>query len=211
MGLDGLRRAAHADGFDDIGIERALHKVIDAALLFADLFGLFVEYGDEFGADEFALLLAVGHTFEFGEETGGGVDRIEIEAEVAAKMLLDFGEFILTQDAVVHEYTMQAVADSAMHQHGGDGGILTAGERADGAAGGADFFLDGGDGLGDELLRRPITFGAADVKDEIVEQFPSARRVMDLRMELDGPDAAGFVLHSSQRVRCARYFAEAGW
>ena len=47
---------AHGARFDDVGIERALHQPVDVAFFFLDAMSFLVEDGDEFVADDFALL-----------------------------------------------------------------------------------------------------------------------------------------------------------
>ncbi len=66
MRLDDLRRAAHGARFDHVGIKRALHQPFDFAFFFLDAMGFFVEDGDEFVADDFALCFGIGHAGEFG-------------------------------------------------------------------------------------------------------------------------------------------------
>ncbi len=114
--------------------------------------GLVVEDLDEFAADGLALGFGIGDAGEFAEESAAGVDGDEVEAELGAQVFLHLEELVLAQDAVVDEDAGEAVADGAMDEHGGDGGIDSAGERADGVAV-ADLFANGGDGGFDEVLR----------------------------------------------------------
>ena len=101
-----------------------------------------VEDGDEFVADDLALGFGIGDSGEAGKKAVAGVDGDEVQAELFAQVLLDFEELVLAQHAVVDEDAGEAIADGAMHEDGGDGGIDSAGKRADGVAL-ADFFADG--------------------------------------------------------------------
>ena len=98
-------------------------------------------------------------------------------------------ELVLAQHAVVDEDTGEAVADGALHQYRGHGGIDSSGKGADGAAI-AYLFADGGDGRLDEMRRGPVGFGVADVEEEVAQQVGSAGSVADLGMKLYGPDVA---------------------
>ncbi len=71
---------------------------------------------------------------ELAEEKLGGVDGINVEAELVAQVLLHAVELVFAQHSVVDEDAGQLVADGAMDEHGGDGGIDAAGESADDAA-----------------------------------------------------------------------------
>ena len=72
MGLDGGRGAFYRDGFDDVRIERALDQPSNLAVGFVGLefLGFFGEDGDEFPADDFALLLGVGDASQALPESG---------------------------------------------------------------------------------------------------------------------------------------------
>ena len=131
------------------------------------------------------------------EEALAGVDGDDVEAELLAHGLLDLGELVFAEDAVVDEDAGEAVADGAGDEHGGDGGVDAAGEAADGVAV-ADLGADALDGGLDEVLGRPVGLGAADVEDEVAEEFHALAGVGDLGVELHGPDAARL------RWRCRR-------
>ena len=71
-------RAVAAAGFDDVGVERALHEELDllaaGAGLFEDLALGLLEGADELLADDLALALRLGDACEGVEEVVGGVD-----------------------------------------------------------------------------------------------------------------------------------------
>ena len=122
-----------------------------------------VEDRDEFVADDLALGLRIGHAGELVQETIGGIDRDQVQAQLVAQALLHFFELVLAQHAVVDEHASEArntlvVAHGAIHQGGGHGGIDAAGEGADGASL-AHGLAHAGDGGIDEVLRRPGGLG----------------------------------------------------
>ena len=113
--------------------------------MFLDAAGFPLEYLDEFVADDLALLLGIGDAFEFAKKAVGGVDGVEVQAELVAQGLLYFLEFVFAQHAVVDENAGQArlavaVAHCAIDEGGCDRGVYAAGERADGASGSNFFF-----------------------------------------------------------------------
>ena len=204
VALDGLRGAAHGLRLDDVGIERALHEPVDLALGFGDAAGFLLEDGDEFFADDLALLLGVFDLGELAEEEVGGVNGVDVEAKLAAQVLLHFLKFVFAQDSVVDEDAGELVADGAMDEDGSDGGIDAAGESADHAAV-ADLFADGFDGFVDEALRRPVGSESADVEDEVAQDDRSLPRMVDFGMELHGVELARRIFEGGlARWRSAR-------
>ncbi len=67
------------------------------------------------------------------------------------------------QQAVVDEDAGELVADRAVDERGGDGGVDAAGERADDAPV-ADLLPDAEDGVGDEVARGPVAAATADTQ-----------------------------------------------
>ncbi len=158
---------------------------------FLDAIGFFVEDCDEFVADDLALGFGIGHAGEFIEETFGGVDRDQMQAEIVAQVLLHFFEFVLAQDAVVDEDAGEsgcafAVAHGAIDQRGGHRRVDAAGESADGASL-AYGLAYAGDGGVDEMLRSPCRFGAANVKGEVAQDVRARLGVVDFGVELHRP------------------------
>jgi len=190
MAFDGLRGAFDAGGLDDIGVEGALDEPVDSTGEFGDALGLVIKDSDKFIANDFAFLLRVGDTGEAGKKALAGIDGDEVEFEVVAEGLLDFGELVFAEDAVVDEDACEVVAEGLGDEDGGDGGVDSARKGADGVTI-ADLLFDAGDGGLDEMLRGPVGGGVADVEDEIAQHLGPARGVVDLRMELDGPDPTG--------------------
>ena len=89
MALDGDRGTADAKlDFDDVGIQGSLHQPLDFSVLVLETVRLFFKNGDELVADDLALALRIAHASELGEEAFGGVDGVDVEAELVAQALL---------------------------------------------------------------------------------------------------------------------------
>src|SRR5512146_581457 len=170
MSLNGLRRATHRARLDDVRIKSTLHQPVDSAFRVFAPMGLFVEDGDELIPDDLALGFRIGDAFQLGKKTFGCIDRLEMQAQVVTQVLLNFFEFVLAQDAVIHEDAGQArgslfVPQSAIDQCGGNCGINSAGESADGSSL-AYGLANGRNRLVNEALRGPIRLGPANVEYE---------------------------------------------
>jgi hypothetical protein len=153
------------------------------------LHGLVCEHGNKFGTDEFAFAFGIADAFELREETLGSVDADDAKAEAVAEHFERVFEFIFAEQAGVDEDIGEAVADGAMHEHSGDGGIDAPAERADYAA--VPYF--GSNRFGgflDEGRATPFLFGLADAKEKIAENFRAAIGVADFGMEFDGINLA---------------------
>src|SRR5439155_11027193 len=77
------------------------------------------EYLDEFAPYNLSLLLRVGGPGERSEEASGGVDAIDLDAEIAGEGPHDFLRLVLSEQAGVDEDAAQPVADRAVDQRGG--------------------------------------------------------------------------------------------
>ena len=109
---------------------------------------------------------------------------------------------------------MQVLADGAVQQHGGNRGVHAARKPQHDLVV-SDLLAQFADGRLDEALRRPRLCAAADAHDEIPEQLHAVGRVVDLRMELDGPrrfalDAVGGHVHLGRRSHDAVAVGHAG-
>ena len=107
VGFDdcGLAEAA----FDYIGINRALHQVIHRA----DFLCLFLEYADKLLSDELSLALRFRHALEPLIEAFFGIhaDKIHIIGAIGAKDCLHLIPLILAEQAVIHKYAGQLLAN----------------------------------------------------------------------------------------------------
>ena len=92
-----------------------------------------LEDPDELAADDLALLLGVDDPVQRTEELLGGVDHVE-GVEHGHEVALDLLGLALPHQPVVDVDAGEPVADRALHDRGGDGGVDAAGQRADRAA-----------------------------------------------------------------------------
>ena len=106
---------------------------------------------------------------------------------------------MLAQQTVVHEHAGQLLADG-LGQHGSaDAGIHAAGQGAEYLAV-ADLFAQGLDGVFHEGVHLPVTGAAADIIDEVMQNFRAVFGVQDLGVELHGVEAACLILRGSHRT-----------
>ncbi len=106
---------------------------------------------------------------------------------------------ILAQQTVVHEDAGQLLADG-LGQHGSaDGGIDAAGQGAEHFSV-ADLFAQSLDVVFHEGVHLPVAGAAADIVDEVTENFRAVRGVEDLGVELHGVEAACLILRGSHRT-----------
>ena len=91
-----------------------MHQVFGAgtlALMLSDELGSFVvEDGDEFGADDFALLLRIGDAGESGEETLGGIHGNEVEAYYNHALMREYLALVRREAKVRFDAGMPAEA-----------------------------------------------------------------------------------------------------
>ena len=100
---------------------------------------------------------------------------------------------------MVHEHAGQLLADG-LGQHGrADAGIHAAGQGAEYLAV-ADLFAQGLDGVFHEGIHLPVTGAAADIIDEVMQNFRTVLGVQDLGVELHGVEAACLILRGSHRT-----------
>src|SRR5262249_53198524 len=97
MRFDRSGRALYGNGFDHVGIKRSLDQKPNFAVSFAllQIAGCFVEYGDEFPADDFSLLLGVSDTIEFSEEAFRRIYTHDVKSETVAVHSQRVFEFVL--------------------------------------------------------------------------------------------------------------------
>src|SRR5437016_14480293 len=98
-----------------------------------------------------------------------------------------------------------------MHQGCSHGGIDSSGESADGPALFSYCFFDLANGFLDEVLRRPVSTGPADVVDKVAQQIGPQTGVMYLGMKLHRPDSSRFILNGSQRIAAAGHYGKTRW
>ena len=87
------------------------------------------EDADEFFADNPALLLRIGDTFQGGKKLTGSIHRHQFGAHLLAEGFHHLFRFALAQQTGIHEDSHQLVADGLMHQRGRDGRVHAAAHR----------------------------------------------------------------------------------
>ncbi|MNO91998.1 hypothetical protein D3C76_835590 [compost metagenome] len=191
MGLAALG----ASRFDHVRVDGALGKELDVF----QLAGFGIEHVDEGTADDLALLLRVGFAGQVVEELLFSVGADDLDAHV----LLEHGHhlvaFVQAQQAVVDEYAGQLVADGAVQQRGNHRAVNAAGQ-AQQDVGRTDLRTHLGDGVFDDVGRRPQGFTAADVLHEAGQDATALLGVGHFRVELHAVVAARVVEHAGDRA-----------
>ena len=118
------------------------------------------------------------------EEPLLGVDDVQGDPGGGDEVALDLLGLALAQQAVVDEHAVEPVADRALHDGRGDGGVHAAGEPADRPAGVADLGADPLDLLLDDVDHRPGLPAAGDVVQEVLEHPLAVLGVQHLGMPL---------------------------
>ena len=191
MALDGGTRAGTA-GFDDIGINGPLDKVIHMA----DLFGFFLKDADEFLTNDLPLFFRIADAFQFAQEALLCIDADNIHIEVFLEDFFHRIAFIFAEQAVIDKNTGELLAHSLVDKDCRHGGIHTAAHGAQDVLI-PDFFTDFLDlGLG-EGRHGPVTGKIADAEQEVAEHFLAKGGVHDFRMELDTVEVLVLVDHGS--------------
>src|SRR5690606_24603194 len=106
---------ADGDRFDDVGIQRALRKVLGLA----DRLQGLLEHLHERAADDLPLLFRILDSLETAKEDRRCIDHAEVDVEMVAVQLLNRLAFVLAQQAVVDEHARQLPADRTMYQRRG--------------------------------------------------------------------------------------------
>ena len=117
------------------------------------------------------------------QERVGGVHEVERQVQLLAEPLLDLVRLVVPQQPVVDEDARQTIADRAVHQHRGDGGIHAARQAADHLAGRAHLLPDALGRFLDERGDRPVAAAAAHVEGEAPQDVLAVLGVHDLRVE----------------------------
>ena len=122
-----------------------------------------------------------------------------VDAGGGDEVALDLLGLALAQQAVVDEDAGQPVADRALDDRRGDGGVDAAGQPADGAAVLADLLADPLDLLLDDVDHRPGLAAAGDLVQEVLEHALAVLGVQHLGVPLDAGQPAVEVLERRDR------------
>ncbi len=195
VGLDHLGLAGLGAGrLDDVGVDGALGQPLHVG----ELFALGLEHLDEGVADDLALPLRVADPGQFAQEQILGVDPDHLHAHVLGEGGHHLVALLVAQQAVVHEHAGELVADGPVQQRRHHRGVHPAGEPQQHLVA-AHLLAHRGDGVLDDVVRRPQGLAAADVVDEAGENPRPLAGVGHLGMELHPVVAALVVGHAGQR------------
>src|SRR5690554_1391437 len=191
VGLDHMGLAVLGGGrLDHVGVDGALGKELDAL----EFGGFLIEYLDEGTADDLALGLRIGHAQQAGQEFVLGIGADHLDAHVLGEHGHDLVPFVQTQQAVVDEYAGQLITDGLVQQRGNHRGVHTAGQ-AQQYLGIADLGANPGNGVLDDMRRRPECLTGADFQQEARQDAQALLGVGHFRMELHAVETTVLVGH----------------
>jgi hypothetical protein len=85
-------------------------------LAFSILLGLGLERLDEFGADDLAFFLRVGHAGQFLQKLFGPIHHVQVDMEMPAEHRLDALPLVLAKQAVIDKDADKLIADGLVQQ-----------------------------------------------------------------------------------------------
>ncbi len=165
--------------FDHVRVDGALRQPFGVG----QLAGFGLEHLDEFAADDFALGFRVADAGQVAQELVCGVDADDFDAQILGEHVHHHVAFVQAQQAVVDEHAGQLVANGAVDQRGGDGGIDAAGQAENDFVA-ADLLADFRDRFGDVVAHDPVGLAAADFMHKAVQHGLALHRVRHFRVEL---------------------------
>ena len=188
MGLDlgGVALAA----LDAVGIDRALREEARAVAV-ADLVP---EHVIEFGADDPALLLGVGHAAQLREEFLLTVDADKVHVKQLGEGLLHIVALVLAHQPLIDEHAGELSADRLAQQRRGDGAVDAARESEHHALV-PHLLSDLRDCGVDEIVHPPLALAAADAVEEVPQHVAAVLGVVDLGVELHAVELLFLVRH----------------
>ena len=123
---------------------------------------------------------------------------MQLYLEMFAEHFLHHLGLARAQDAVVDEDAGELLADGLVQQRRRDAGIHAT-AQAENDLFPADLVADFGDGLLHVIAHVPAFAAAADLVDEVGDDFTAARRVDDLGMELQAEQFLRAILDGGER------------
>ena len=196
MALD-VGRAGATTGFHDIGVQRALHQVVDVRLA-EGIAHRALERPDELAADDLALALGIRHPGQSFEEPVGDIDGHQLGPGRGDEIALHLRPLPRAQQTVVDEHTREPVPDGALHQRGGHRGVDATGQPADGLAV-TDLGADRLDQLLSDVGWGPGRTDPGEFVQEPAQHLLAVRRMQHLGVVLHAGQAAGPVLEARDR------------
>ena len=176
--------------FDQVGVQRSLGQELHRAEIPRGR----LEHLDEHPADRPPFFLGVDDPSKLREEAPCGVDALDLDVKGTIERVQHRGRLVLAQEPVVHEQTVEPVADRPVDQEGRHRRVHPAAQpRHDATV--AHAGPDRRDRFLDERTHPPAAGAPADVVQEIAQDVLPALRVHDLRVELDGVEPPPRVGH----------------
>ena len=198
MALDGLARNVQA--LDAVGINGALCQPTGIGYLVR--FG--IEDLDKIAADDFTLLLRLGHSLQILEELLAGIHANHVQSQ-AFVVVHHIPELILAKQSVVHKDTGQVLADGTMQQHGGYRRIHTATQSQDNSVV-AKLLLQFGHSSIYKRCGAPALAATAYVHHEVAQHLRTVLAMKYFRMELHSPHLLAGHLVSGNRYLVRRSY-----
>ena len=187
---------------DDVRVERALGQEVDPA----QVRGLLLEHPDELVADDLALLLGVFDAGQASDKAVSRIDHHEVHPQIPLEGRPKQLRLLLAHQAVIDVDACQPVPDRAVDERRGHRRIDATRQGADDLPIGAglgrvavDAIANPGDGRVDEARRGPRLGHARNADHEVAQDVPAARRVHDLRVELDAVQPPAGIGQASER------------
>src|SRR6185503_5196949 len=112
----------------DVGIQRALHQVVDAL---TDAGGCILEHVDERVSDDRSLLFRILDTSERAQKPILRANGHEVDAEVRSERAFDLITLVEPQKPRVDENARELIPDRAVHESRSNRGVDTAGQATD--------------------------------------------------------------------------------
>ena len=131
-----------------------------------------------------ALRFGIGDPGQLVQESRTLVDGDQLRTGGGDEVGLDLLALPLAQQTVVDEDTGQTIADGALHDGGGDGGVHTAGQAADRASFRTDLLAHSLDELLGDVTGGPGGLQTGDIVQEAGQHLLAVRGMQDLRVVL---------------------------
>ena len=167
----------------------------------------FLEYADEFFADDLSLRLRIGHTGQLVIVTLLRIyaDKIQLIRAVRTEYCLYLIALVLAKQTMIYKYAGQLLANCLGQQNRRYGRIHTTRQCTKNLAI-ADLLTKGSNRILNERIHLPVAAAAAHVVYEIAEHLLAFYCMKNFRMELYGIQIPAHILHRRDRayrsIRC---------
>ena len=180
-----------------IRINSTLYQEVNST----NFLGLFLKYTDKLLTDNLTLCLWLSYTLELFIEALLGIypDKVQIIRTIWAKNSLHLIPFILTEKAVVNEYTGKLLANSLRKKNSCHRGIYATGESTQCLAA-TDLLLQLLNCSCHKGIHAPVTGTFTNLVDKVTEHLGAFNGMKDLWMELYSINLTLLILHTSYRA-----------